>query len=184
MFGYIEEEYEHMKIIKVFIIGFLLLLAACGSEEVSNKKTTFEFSVEDLENRIKEALKQMGSETNLKMISNEINEDGEYVITLSDKIYFFIQVDDSKNVTKVTLAALSDAFLSEKNDLMFSFLLLVGTVDDSLVAGERSKVVSNLRLNDNTVNILDHLEVFTFNEIEYTYKGSSEDHIILQAIPK
>lgn len=164
---------------------FLLGLAACGGEKEKTSKS-FDFTVEDLEGRINDALKQMGDKTNLKIASNEVLEDGRNVIALSDNIYFYVTTDDStKKVSEVTLGATNDAYLTEKEDLDFSFLLLVGTVDDSLVAGDRSKVVAELGLMDKNINIMDHTEVYNNNDIQYTYKGDlKDDAIILQAKPK
>jgi hypothetical protein len=151
----------------------LLIITACGNKEAS---TGFAFTVDDLEIRITDALNQ--TNTSLEIVSSEKNEDGRHAIALSDSIMFFVEGDE--NVSKVSLAAISDTALTSKEDLMFAFKLLVGTVDDTLNDGERSAVVQELGLNE--ANLLDHIETYENNGVEYTYKGSTDENIVLQAV--
>jgi hypothetical protein len=159
------------------ILGILLIvimfLTACGGEEAS---PGFSFTVEELEGRIAEALNQ--TDTGLKIISSEKNEDGRHVIALSDSIMFFVEGEEKVN--KVSLAAMSDTALTSQEDLMFAFKLLVGTVDDTLNTGERSSVVNELELN--SANLVGHTKAYTNNGIEFSYKGSADDNIVLQAV--
>jgi hypothetical protein len=162
-----------MRNILGILLTVIMFLTACGGEEAS---TGFSFTVEELESRITEALNQ--TDTGLKIISSEKNEDGRHVIALSDSIMFFVEGENQ--VEKVSLAAMSDAALTSKEDLMFAFKLLVGTVDDTLNAGERSAVVNELELNE--ANLVDHTKIYKNNGIEYSYKGNQEENIVLQAV--
>ncbi|WP_180954012.1 hypothetical protein [Bacillus sp. M6-12] len=46
---------------------------------------------------------------------------------------------------------------------------------------ERNKVISQLGLTDETTFTKDHIEVYHFNNIGNTYKGSIKEDFILQA---
>lgn len=165
---------------RLFMLLFIVILTACSNSTNGESDKAFNYSVEDYESRIEEALKQMGDKTNLEIMSSEVIEDGRQVITLSNNIMIFIESNNENKVTKVSLGAVPDAIFTEKEDLLFSFKLLVGTVDDSLNAGERSAIVSELEIGAET-NLLDHTSVYTNNDIEYTYHGSNEENIVLQA---
>lgn len=175
---------------KLLLIPFLLiLLAACGgtssenqskdNEEVKETSTNKELTVDEYVSRIEKALNEMGDKTNLKIISNEENEDKRQVITLSENIFIFIEKKGDK-VKQVNLAATTNALLTEKEDLDFAFLLLVGTVDDTLVYKDRYEVVRELGLSDDNTNIMDHLKVVNKNKVRYTFKGDNKS-LILQA---
>ena len=158
-----------------------LFLTACGSEETTSK--TFNFTVEEFESRLSEALKQIGDDTNLKIISSEEDEDGGQTIRLSDNIYIFIDKDINGKITHVSLTTTSNAYFTEKKDLDLAFLLLVGNVDDTLSFGDRNKLIANLGLTDKNINIIDYTKVYNQNNIQYTYKGDLKEDaaIILQA---
>lgn len=148
-------------------------------------KATFNFTVNDLKDRIQNALNQMGSDTNLKIISVDETKGDQYTIVLSENIVFLVDVDNSTNkAKKVALKAQYDSALIEKEDLDFSFLLLAGTVDDSLSYADRYAIKKHLGLSDKNINILDHEKETEVNNVKYLYKGSVEDGIELQAIVK
>ncbi|WJQ14595.1 hypothetical protein QT238_03115 [Geobacillus stearothermophilus] len=160
------------KIISLFLVSvFVLFLTACGSETTESKAKV---DPKEIENRISEALKQMGGKTNLKIISSDKTKDGEHAIALSDNIHIFIKDN------KITLAAMPEALLTEKDDLDFAFVLLVGTADESLSYGDRHKVVSELGLSDDKTNLLEYTKVINYNAVQYTYKGD-KNAILLQA---
>lgn len=158
---------------KLISLLFVVLLMAGCSSEGSN---TFDFTLEDYEERVNEALNQM--DIGLSVLSSEENEDGRQVLVLSDDVMIFVDKEGNKPTT-ISLAATSNGVLTE--DIQQAFVLLVGTVDDSLNMGQRSQVVSELGLNE--VNLLDHTEVYNHNDIQYTFKGTTES-VVLQAEPK
>lgn len=176
---------------KLLLIPFLLIaLTACGGETSSEKPandvqkvvketSTKELTVNEYVNRIEKALNEMGDKTNLKIISNEENEDKRQVIALSENIFIFIEKKGDK-VKQVNLAATTNALLTEKEDLDFAFLMLVGTVDDTLVYKDRFDVVRELGLIDDNTNLMDHLKVVNKNKVRYTFKGDDKS-LILQA---
>lgn len=162
----------------VFFVAILFLTACGGNEQASSKKINV--TVKEYEGRITQALKEMGDKTNLKLISNEVNDDGVNVITLSEDIIIFVESKDDR-VTKASLGMTSTAYLSTKEDFDFALRLLVGTVDDSLSFADRDKVLKDLGLFNETVFAEDHTKVVTNKDVMYTYKGSLKENFILQA---
>jgi len=171
-----------IKLKRILILLFVVVLSGCSNSTNGEEELVFGFTVEDFESRVEDVLKQMGEDTNLQTLSSEVNDDGRHVITLSKNIMMFIDSSNDQKVSAVSLGALPNAYFTEKEDLLFSLLLLVGTVDDSLNAGERSSVLEKLKLTDDT-NLLDHTSVYKNNGIEFIFKGSNDDNIVLQAIP-
>ncbi|MEC3127859.1 hypothetical protein P9Z75_30265, partial [Bacillus tropicus] len=74
-----------------------------------------------------------------------------------------------------------NAYFTEMEDFKFAFLLLIGTMDDSLNFGERNLVKQELGLSDEIIFSKDHTKVYQKNKIRYTYKGSIKENFILQA---
>lgn len=187
---------------KLLWIGALsaLLLAACGDEaENTKEKPTNEtvnkveekveepqeeiknLTIEEYESRISQALKEMGNNTNLKIVSTEKQEDGQTVITLSENVMIFITTNEKEIIERVALGVMPEVYLTDKDDFRFALLLLVGTVDDSLSMGDRNLIIKELGL-DNDENLTEEqMEIYKNNDITYTYKGSIKEHFILQA---
>lgn len=138
---------------KLIVLFAVLFLAACGDDDVT-------INPEELESKIASALKEMGDNTNLEIIESETNEDGRYVITLSDKTFIFIE--DNKATAANTLDA-------PEQDVKQSFELLIGTIDESLSMGDRNKLIQEVTQD----------EVVNKNDIQYTYQA--DDSILLQA---
>ncbi|WP_223593584.1 hypothetical protein [Neobacillus bataviensis] len=124
---------------KKFLLAYLLiplLLIGCSSE-----KPSLGFTYDEYKARINDALKQMGNKTTLKIINEDVTDDGKKVIALSNNIMIFLVLNEDKIVTQANLAANDTAYLTEMDNFKFAFLLLIGTVDDSLSFGERNKVL-------------------------------------------
>lgn len=178
----------------LYFIAMILVLALVGcSDKTTNESKAKEkdetkegFTFNEYEKRLNTALKEMGDKTKLKIIRNEVDDNGKHQIALSENIFIFVETDKkTKNVTSATLAAVSNAFFTENEDLNFSFLLLAGTIDDSLSFSDRNKVISDLGLKNKDINIMDYTKVYNHNGIQYTYKGDlKEDAILLQATLK
>lgn len=153
------------------------VVAENKSEEV--KKTGL--TVDEYQTRINKALKEMGEKTKLKINSTNVTEDGKTAINLSKNIIIFLENDKNKDVKKASLAMTPNAYLTEKEDFKFAFLLLIGTVDDSLSFGDRNLVKNELGLNDEKVFNKDYTKAYKKNGIMYTYTGNIKDNFILQA---
>ncbi|MDZ4567449.1 hypothetical protein [Bacillus cereus] len=153
------------------------VVAENTSKEV--KKTGL--TVDEYQNRINKALKETGEKTKLKINSTNVTEDGKTAINLSQNIIIFLETDKNENVKKVSLAMTPNAYLTEKEDFKFAFLLLIGTVDNSLSFGDRNLVKQELGLNDEKVFSKDYTKAYKKNGIMYTYKGNMKDNFILQA---
>lgn len=165
----------------ILCIFLALILTACSSETNSKNDEHFSFTVETLEKRISEALSQIGNKTDLEIISNEKTEDGKQSIALSEDIFIFAKTNEDGKVSEVTLAALPKAADASKEELNTAFLILIGTVDDTLSMGDRNKVKNELEIENN--NLFDHTKVHINKNIVFTYKGTDEN-ILLQATPK
>ncbi|MGK8427690.1 hypothetical protein OF864_22510 [Bacillus cereus] len=144
-----------------------------------NEKTSL--TVDVYTKKIDKALKEMGDKTKLKADSIEVLKDGKTAINLSQNIIIFLETDKNKNVKKASLAMTPDAYLTEKEDFKFAFLLLIGTIDNSLSFGDRNLVKQELGLSDEKVFSKDYTNSYKKNEIMYTYKGSIKENFILQA---
>ncbi|MEC2866378.1 hypothetical protein BK767_02040 [Bacillus thuringiensis serovar kyushuensis] len=138
-------------------------------------------TVDTYTKRINDALEEMGEKTKLKVSSTNILEDGKTAINLSPDIIIFLETDKNKNIKKASLAMTPNAYFTEIEDFKFAFLLLIGTMDDSLSFGDRNLIKQKLGINDEKVFSKDHLKSFKNNGIRYTYKGSIKDNFILQA---
>lgn len=142
-----------MKKLLLVLGSLLLLLTACGDDETG-------ISTEQFEGRIFSAINKMGDNTNLKIIETETNEEGRYVISLSDKTFMFLEDN------KATVANTLDA---PEKDVKQSLLLLVGAMDESLSMSDRNLLIQEVA-KDEFVNK---------NGISYIYQKN--DSILLQA---
>lgn len=174
----------------VWIITALLIIfvaaGVSGNKKDSTKPAIAEnketkLTVDEYKQRVETALKEMGEKTKLKINSTEVLEDGRTSIGLSNNIFIFLDTDKEKQIKKASLAMTPNAFFTEQKDFKFAFLLLIGTIDDSLSFGERNLVKQELGLSDETVFSKDHTKVYQKNKIRYTYKGSIKENFILQA---
>lgn len=75
----------------------------------------------------------------------------------------------------------ANAYINEQKDFDFAFLLLIGTIDDSLNYSERYLVKRELGLSDKKVFNKDDTKAYKKNGVSYTYKGSMKENFILQA---
>ncbi|EEM37927.1 hypothetical protein bthur0004_62380 [Bacillus thuringiensis serovar sotto str. T04001] len=173
----------------VWIITALLMIfvaaGVSGNKKDSTKPAIAEnketkLTVDEYKQRVEKALKEMGEKTKLKINSTEVLEDGRTSIGLSNNIFIFLDTDKDKHIKKASLAMTPNAFFTEQKDFKFAFLLLIGTIDDSLSFGERNLVKQELGLSDETVFSKDHTKVYQKNKIRYTYKGSIKENFILQ----
>jgi len=155
------------------------VIAIVSDNGDKKEKESKKITVEEYEGRIDQALKEMGDKTNLEIISTE-EKNGKTVIILSENIMIFLETEKDK-INKATLGMTSNAYLSEKDDFDFALLLLVGTVDDSLSFGDRNKVISELGLKNEKMFTEKHTEMYTNNDIQYTYSGSLKDNFLLVA---
>lgn len=173
----------------VWVIAALLIIfvaagisgnkkADSNSAVAKNQKS---LTVDEYTKRVDKALKEMGEKTKLKINSTEVLKDGRTSIGLSDNIIIVLETDNNKNIKKASLAMTPNAYFTEMEDFKFAFLLLIGTMDDSLSFGERNLVKQELGLSDEKVFSKDHTKVYQKNEIRYTYKGSIKENFILQA---
>ncbi|OTZ18130.1 hypothetical protein BK756_00500, partial [Bacillus thuringiensis serovar aizawai] len=137
-------------------------------------------TVDTYTKRVNDALEEMGEKTKLKVSSTNILEDGKTAINLSPDIIIFLETDKNKNIKKASLAMTPNAYFTEIEDFKFAFLLLIGTMDDSLSFGDRNLIKQKLGINDEKVFSKDHLKSFKNNGTRYTYKGSIKDNFILQ----
>lgn len=146
-------------------------------DETKVNKTT----IDEYKNRINQAFKEMGRKTSLKINSTDVLEDGRTVINLSDNIVIFLTTDKDKYIEKATLGMTTDAYLLEHKDFEFAFLLLIGTIDDSLNYSERYLVKQELGLSDKDAFNKQFTKSYKRNGITYTFKGGIKDNFILQA---
>lgn len=158
-------------IMLVILLGVLHLAGCGGGDDTASSGVT----VDEYKSRINEALKQQGDKITLKIIKEDITEDGKTVLALSPNIIIFLVLNKDKTIKQANLAMNDTAYLTEMDNFKFALLLLVGTVDDSLSFGERNKVIQQLGLSDKTVFAKDYLKVINVNNIQYTYKGSFKD---------
>ncbi|WP_179864914.1 hypothetical protein [Bacillus wiedmannii] len=146
-------------------------------DETKVKKAT----IDEYKGRINQAFKEMGRKTNLKINSTDVLEDGRTVINLSDNILIFLTTDKDQYIEKATLGMTTDAYLLERKDFEFAFLLLIGTIDDSLNYSERYLVKQELGLSDKEAFNKQFTKTYKRNGIIYTFKGGIKDNFILQA---
>lgn len=123
----------------------------------------------------------MGDKTKLKINSTEILDDGRTSLSLSNNIIIFLDTNKDKHITKASLGMTPNAYLTEQEDFKFAFLLLIGTMDDSLSFGDRNLVKQELGISDEKIFSKDYSKSYKKNGIMYTYKGSMKDNFILQA---
>lgn len=147
------------------------------AQETKVKKAT----VDEYKGRINQAFKEMGRKTNLKINSTDVLEDGRTVINLSDNILIFLTTDKDQYIEKATLGMTTDAYLLERKDFEFAFLLLIGTIDDTLNYSERYLVKQELGLSDKDAFNKQFTKTYKRNGIAYTFKGGIKDNFILQA---
>jgi pectin methylesterase-like acyl-CoA thioesterase len=166
-----------LPLLLLFVV--IIVIAIISDSNDKKDRESKKITIEEYEGRISQALKEMGEDTDLKIISNE-EKNGKTVITLSEDIMLFLETEKEK-INKATLGMTSSAYLTDKDDFDFALLLLVGTVDDSLSMGDRNKVISELGLKDEKIFTEKNTEIYTNNDIRYTYSGSIKDNFLLEA---
>ncbi|MEH7754772.1 hypothetical protein V7457_27285 [Bacillus toyonensis] len=137
--------------------------------------------IDEYKGRINQDFKEMGRKTNLKINYTDVLEDGRTVINLSDNILIFLTTDKNQYIEKATLGMTTDAYLLEHKDFEFAFLLLIGTIDDTLNYSERYLVKQELGLSDKDAFNKQFTKTYKRNGITYTFKGGIKDNFILQA---
>lgn len=153
---------------KILMVCLLLFLAACSSEDTSEKNV----KVDDYKTSVQEALKQMGDDTELEVISDEMVEENRHSLALNEDTFIFIDVD-GETIERVILAAKPTAA-----ELVTAFTLLVGTADESLSMADRNKLIDELGLRNEDLTA--HIKTVEKNNIQYTFKGDSES-LLLEA---
>lgn len=156
-------------------------VAETKSKDTKKEAKKTGLTVDEYTKRINSALDEMGDKTKLKISSSEVVEDGRTAIALSNNIFIFLETDKDKIIKKVSLGMTSKAYFTEMEDFKFAFLLLIGTVDESLSFGERNLVKQELGISDEKVFSKDHTKSYKKNGIMYTYKGNIKEDFILQA---
>lgn len=167
-----------MKRLLVFLVLSVFLISGCGSESPA---TAAGVTVDEYKIRINEALKQAGDQTTLKIINEDVLEDGKISLALSNNIFIFLRENEDGFIDQYNLAMASNAFMTETENFRFAFLLLIGTVDESLSFGDRNLVLRDLGISHEDAFFEEHTKVITNNDIQYTYKGSFVDNYVLRA---
>mgnify|MGYP001105057156 CR=1 FL=1 len=193
-----------------FYVGIIVILGAIGATQdflddgkINSKAKTANTEVEDNETkevntnkekestkgitldqykeRVTNALKEKGDDTELRILSDEEIEDNRNAITLADGLAMFLDTDDNNKIIKATVAI--DAILKETqpDDFIFAFDLLIGTVDDSLTVGERTNIRKSLELY--TEDTYEGKQVTTddYHNVSYTFIGEQSKIYTLAA---
>ena len=143
------------------LISILFLLFGCSNAD------EVEISIEEIETCLTNTLDQM--ETDFEILSSEEVEDGRHAISLSENTVMFVEGNKVSMANTITVP---------KEELLQSFLILIGCSDETLSFGERNLLISELGLRDD--ELIDHTKVVNKNNIQYTFSGNS-DALILQA---
>lgn len=165
------------------IIGsllFLLFLTGCGGNETAKTESSG-ISVEDYEKRIQQVLDEKGDKTNFEIISTEKTEDNKYGIYLSDEVAIFLETNNNEEVNMATLGVSTSLQMSNVDDFNFAFELLIGTADDDLTLGERTKLRQDLGLYDNETFTDKTSQSKENNNITFTFMGDPSHMFVLEA---
>ncbi|WP_433959297.1 hypothetical protein [Cytobacillus horneckiae] len=162
------------------VLLFVFLLTGCGGNETT-KTVSSGVSVDEYEERVQKVLDEKGDKTEFKIIATEKTEDNEYGIYLSDEVAIFLDTTEEKGVNMATIGVSPSLQLSNEDDFNFAFELLIGTADDELTLGERTKLRQELGLYD--------AETFTDktshskenNNITFTFRGVPSEMFVLEA---
>ncbi|MFJ8100221.1 hypothetical protein [Lysinibacillus sp. NPDC096212] len=162
----------------IYLITLLaLLLVACEKDEKS-----FNFTVDEYETALKNIINENKGNSFIEMKGKEI-KDGKYQIELTSGILVIITPDKDSKVKNVSVGATSNALMVQNKEVQIAFKALLKSVDDTLSATQQLAIFDKLKITGNS-DMLDRTEVYSLNNIMYTFKGSIErDAIILQAKP-
>jgi hypothetical protein len=163
----------------ILVLTCLILTACGGNESVSKEKS--DLTIDEYENRVEQALKEAGDKTNLEILSSKEIEENVHAIALSDKAAIFLDTNNNGKVYKAALSVDPSVQITSNDDFNFAFELLIGTADDELTLGDRTKLRQDLGLYDDktfsekTVNVKKH------NDITFTFKSNPSEIYILDA---
>ncbi len=181
----------------VFIASFILFVIAIAmtptQEETTtdnelvetsapvNSKIKSNLTIQEYENRLTQAFKEMGNKTRMKIVSSELQDGGRTLITLSEHISITLTTNNKGFINEALLTMSPDAYYAANEDFDFSFLLLVGTVDNSLSFGGRHLLIRELGLDDDSNLKKSYTNSHLNNGIKYTYNGNPKDNFNLLA---
>ncbi|MFJ7831817.1 hypothetical protein ACIQXU_16525 [Peribacillus sp. NPDC097284] len=165
----------------VVLIVVIIIIAMKSDSDFRKEKEAKKITVEEYEKRVNQALTEMGDKTRLKILSSEEIEKNKYAIALSETIVIFLEINENKKIDKATVSVDPSVKLTNKKDFDIAFELLIGSADNDLTLGERTKLRRALGLYSEETFNKKTVQVKNSNEITFTFKGDPSSIFILEA---
>lgn len=151
------------------------------SASVDTQLRSSKVTVQEYEDRISQALKEMGKNTRIEIVSSELQEDGKTLIRLGDYTSISLTTNNEGFIEEALLTMAPEAYYKDNEDFDFSFILLVGTIDETLDLGDRYLLIRELGLDNNSNLEKSYSKVHSDKGIKYTYKGNPKEDFKLLA---
>ncbi|MFJ5564843.1 hypothetical protein [Lysinibacillus xylanilyticus] len=148
-------------------------------ERSKNKASTG--AINEYETTLKQIITKTKSNSIISMKDKELIEDGKYSIELTSNIFIFVDVNKENNIEKISAAVSSNALSTQNKEVKIAFEALLQSTDKTLSTQQQSAILEKLGFISDG-KLIDHTEVYTLNNVTYTYHSSIEnDSAILQA---
>lgn len=158
----------------VIAIVIVVIILNIGTGE--NKKT-FDFTVKEYESSLKQVIDANKGNSFISIEKSKLLEEGAYTIGLTNGMSVHVFTNKKDKVKKVGVAASSNSFLVQNNEVMIAFQALLKSVDSSLSVPQQLVIFDNLGI-DGGSGMLDHSSTYTLDDIKYSYQGDIEDDVI------
>ncbi|MEQ6353924.1 hypothetical protein ABNX05_04790 [Lysinibacillus sp. M3] len=147
-------------------------------ENSRNKASTG--AIDEYETTLKQIITKTKSNSIISMKDKELIEAGKYSIELTSDIFMFMDVNKENNIEKISAATSSNALSTQNKEVKIAFEALLQSADKTLSTQQQSAILEKLGFTGDG-KLVDHTEVYTLNNITYTYYSSIEnDSVILQ----
>ncbi|MFF2793549.1 hypothetical protein [Lysinibacillus xylanilyticus] len=138
-------------------------------------------AIDEYESTLKQIIDKTKSNSIISMKDKKLIEARKYSIELTSDIFIFVDVNKENNIEKISAAVSSNALSTQIKEVKIAFEALLQSTDKTLSTQQQSAILEKLGFTSDG-KLIDHTEVYTLNNVTYTYHSSIEnDSAILQA---
>lgn len=148
--------------------------------ESDNATVNNDLTVDAYAQRLAKVFKEMGSKTNLQVISVDEQSDGTSKILLSADTYIIANAPDGI-VNQLSLHIDPAANYESNEDFKFAYLLLVGTADPTLSMGKRNLLLRELALDNKKTFEKKNKSIVAVGTITFSFDGNPKKEYTLNA---
>lgn len=176
---------EKKKVAQGCLMAVIILISlSIGISSCGGKEETFHFTIDEFEKTFKEIIDETKGNSFIDVKNKKVIETGRFSINLVDGIDVLVDVDRDNKVKNASVIVASSSFLVYNKEVRIAFQALLKSMDSSLSVTQQLMIFENLGITGKA-DMLDHEDIYSLNDITYSYKGSVEaDAIRLSAEPE